>query len=220
MARPGVTIGRLVIPGLLALATQWFAQDAWQAVQSPTMTPSTAVQCFTAATTAGLTGWLLCIHLAYAIARIPGATGAIARTLVERTTPATMRRLAALTLATTAWAPQAQAATAISSPGITTAVSSQETLQGPNGDRPLPDPGLHPDDRARKQAARAKTVTVRPGDTLWQITARHLGDQATPAEIAVEWPRWLAANRTELPNPHRLRPGQTLTSPLSPKAPR
>ena len=38
-------------------------------------------------------------------------------------------------------------------------------------------------------------VTVRRGDTLWDLAARGLGPDAGDAEVAAEWPRWYAANR-------------------------
>jgi nucleoid-associated protein YgaU len=47
---------------------------------------------------------------------------------------------------------------------------------------------------------------VRRGDTLWAIAARRVGDGAL----------WLAvyrANRDQIVDPHRLRPGQQLTIP-------
>jgi len=59
-------------------------------------------------------------------------------------------------------------------------------------------------------------VVVRRGDTLWDIAARHLGRSATTAEIAHEWPRWHATNRTLIGNdPDRLQPGQRLTPPTN-----
>ncbi|NKX53830.1 LysM peptidoglycan-binding domain-containing protein [Arthrobacter mobilis] len=58
------------------------------------------------------------------------------------------------------------------------------------------------------------TVTVRAGDTLWQIAARDLGSLATDAEIAAHWPRWYAANREAIgADPGFLLPGQLLTPP-------
>ncbi|GAB78357.1 LysM peptidoglycan-binding domain-containing protein [Austwickia chelonae] len=223
ISRLGVLAARLAALGLLTLSTHWFAQDAWQTAPTANTSPAAAIQCFTAAITSGITGWLLCIHLACAATQIPGAVGATAHTLVERSTPATMRRLAALTLATTAWAPQAHASTPGPGPGPGPAgivATAPSTHRSTAVELPLPDPGLRPRHRTLDQAGRMKSVTVRPGDTLWQIAAHHLGDQATPAQIAVEWPRWLAANRTELTDPSSLRPGQTLIAPLSPKAPR
>lgn len=57
-------------------------------------------------------------------------------------------------------------------------------------------------------------VTVRRGDTLWDLAARHLGPQATDAEIAAEWPRWYAANREAVgDDPDLLLPGRQLQAP-------
>ena len=58
-------------------------------------------------------------------------------------------------------------------------------------------------------------VVVRRGDSLWAIAGRHLGDDASDAEIAREWPRWYAANRDVIgPDPDRLLPGQVLGAPV------
>ena len=48
---------------------------------------------------------------------------------------------------------------------------------------------------ARAERRVADEVVVRRGDTLWDIAARHLGPDASAAEVAAEWPRWHAANR-------------------------
>lgn len=57
-------------------------------------------------------------------------------------------------------------------------------------------------------------AVVRRGDTLWSIAARHLGPSATAAEIAVEWPRWYAANRETIgPDPDLIIPGELLQPP-------
>lgn len=56
---------------------------------------------------------------------------------------------------------------------------------------------------------------VRRGDALWNIAARHLGAGASAADIAREWPRWYAANRSVIgPNPGLLRPGELLSPPV------
>jgi hypothetical protein len=60
-------------------------------------------------------------------------------------------------------------------------------------------------------------VTVRPGDSLWAITARRLGSRATPARVAAEWPRWFAANHAVIgDDPDLIRPGQELAPPARP----
>ena len=60
---------------------------------------------------------------------------------------------------------------------------------------------------------------LRMSANLWAIAARHLGHHATPLQVAREWPRWYAANRTVIgPNPNLIRVGQVLTVP-TPGAP-
>lgn len=57
-------------------------------------------------------------------------------------------------------------------------------------------------------------VVVRRGDTLWDLAAAHLPPGATDTEIATEWQRWYAANRTVIgPDPDLILPGQVLTVP-------
>jgi len=57
-------------------------------------------------------------------------------------------------------------------------------------------------------------VVVHRGDTLWDIAARHLGDQATDQDVAEAWPRWYAANRDVVgDDPDLLHPGQRLVVP-------
>jgi nucleoid-associated protein YgaU len=59
-------------------------------------------------------------------------------------------------------------------------------------------------------------VTVVRGDSLWAIAARHLGPHSTTQQIAHEWPRWYAANRTVIgPDPDLIRVGQVLSVPPS-----
>jgi nucleoid-associated protein YgaU len=66
----------------------------------------------------------------------------------------------------------------------------------------------------RVAAAAHDLVTVRRGDSLWSVAARHLGPGASDAEIAHEWPRWFAANRDVVgDDPDLLLPGQQLRPP-------
>jgi nucleoid-associated protein YgaU len=79
------------------------------------------------------------------------------------------------------------------------------------------DPGWGPRSRLRAGVRPETSVVVRRGDTIWDITARHLGPAATDAEIAQAWPAWFAANRDVIgPDPDRLQPGQRLSPPASP----
>lgn len=87
--------------------------------------------------------------------------------------------------------------------------------------RPPPAPRQHDGDGVRlvtstphREHAVRDEVVVRAGDSLWQIAARHLCPDATAAEVATEWPRWYAANRTLLgSDPSIIRPGQVLRPP-------
>lgn len=64
------------------------------------------------------------------------------------------------------------------------------------------------------------TVTVQSGDSLWTIAARQLAPGANPAQIAVQWPRWYARNRTVIgTDPGLIQPGQVLQTPLQAPSP-
>ncbi|WP_010524891.1 LysM peptidoglycan-binding domain-containing protein [Nesterenkonia sp. F] len=68
--------------------------------------------------------------------------------------------------------------------------------------------------QVRTAADEADHVVVRSGDTLWSIAAEHLGDEASDAQIAAEWPRWYAANRATIgDDPSQLLPGMVLELP-------
>lgn len=93
-----------------------------------------------------------------------------------------------------------------------TASPSRSPSRSPSGS-PSRSPGGAPPS-ATTDAGATDAVTVRPGDTLWGLAGRALGDAASPAEVAAAWPRWYAANRRVIgSNPDRLQPGQTLQPP-------
>ena len=54
------------------------------------------------------------------------------------------------------------------------------------------------------RALSGRIYEVRPGDTLWAIAERHLGDPS-------RWPELFEANRSRLANPHLIRPNQKLS---------
>jgi nucleoid-associated protein YgaU len=71
---------------------------------------------------------------------------------------------------------------------------------------PTPRTAVVPDD----------TVTVRRGDSLWSIAARHLGSGASDHEVAHAWPRWYAANADVIgQDADLIHPGQRLRIPDS-----
>ncbi|HEY6003396.1 MAG TPA: LysM peptidoglycan-binding domain-containing protein, partial [Anaeromyxobacter sp.] len=55
-------------------------------------------------------------------------------------------------------------------------------------------------------AAAASPVVVRRGDTLWALSASHLGDP-------LRWPRLHQANRDRIRDPDLIYPGQRLDLP-------
>ena len=62
--------------------------------------------------------------------------------------------------------------------------------------------------------SRPSEVVVRRGDSLWSLAARHLGHDASDAEIAQAWPAWFETNRAVIgDDPDLLRPGQVLRPP-------
>lgn len=60
---------------------------------------------------------------------------------------------------------------------------------------------------------RPTRVLVRPGDSLWSLTAALLGPDADDAAVAEAWPRLHRANLRALPDPDLLRVGQHLRVP-------
>lgn len=89
----------------------------------------------------------------------------------------------------------------------------------PVADTGSPDPrsGSAPRSHApapSEAAASTAAHVVERGDSLWSIAKAHLGEGATDAEIATEWPRWYTTNRAVIgPDPHLIHPGQALLAP-------
>lgn len=110
-------------------------------------------------------------------------------------------------------APAPDSAGAVRSPSVDVADPSWRPTRPPAPARsapslelltPSPVPGRDIEDH----------VVVHRGDSLWSIAARHLGAGASAVEIAREWPRWYAANRTEIgDDPDVIMPGQQLLPP-------
>lgn len=82
---------------------------------------------------------------------------------------------------------------------------------------PAPSPslaGLPFPDRPTGAAESARTVVVRPGDSLWAISARTLGPGARAGEVASYGHRVHALNARVIgPDPDLVRPGQRLRLP-------
>jgi hypothetical protein len=113
---------------------------------------------------------------------------------------------------------------------VARSTTAQDTAPAPIRASAAPDPGWAPSPPVRvvpadesrlvarpprPSASPEAAVTVHRGDTLWHIAARHLGPGASDAEIALEWPRWYAANSLLIgADPDRLLPGQQLQPPV------
>jgi len=102
------------------------------------------------------------------------------------------------------------------------APAADEPTASPRGWTPdAPVVRAQPDLRVLSPAPRRGTshdapaeVVVQRGDTLWSIAARHLGPDASDAEIARAWPAWFEVNRGVVgDDPDLLRPGQVLRAP-------
>ncbi|MET4588897.1 hypothetical protein [Arthrobacter sp. 754] len=131
------------------------------------------------------------------------------------------------------WAPTA-ASEAMLGPGITDTPDPASPTQQPAAlppvepptpavrpewrpSAPVPDPGLlaaQPIRAAQGLPAPPREITVLAGDTLWDIASRQLGPTATDVDVALQWPRWYEANKSQIgESPHVLLPGQILKSP-------
>lgn len=77
-----------------------------------------------------------------------------------------------------------------------------------------PEPDAGPAPRRGTWVRRQQVVVVEPGDTLWEITAAHLGPGASDNETARAWPAVYALNRAVIgDDPGRIKPGQRLLLP-------
>lgn len=107
------------------------------------------------------------------------------------------------------------------SPGVRptpTATGPAPASPGFRPSRPVP---VHREEQTKLLApsprfgsAVSERVVVRKGDTLWAIAARHLGAEASDAQIARAWPRWYAANADVIgDDPDLILPGMQLRVP-------
>lgn len=107
---------------------------------------------------------------------------------------------------------------------VLTDAGKQTTLAAAAAVRPdwrpsplVPDPGLMAARPVRAEQGiplALSEVTVLAGDTLWDIASGHLGPTASDVEVALHWPRWYEANKSQIgESPHVLLPGQILKAP-------
>ena len=237
--RPVTAIGALVGLELLALTA---VRIAWQAVRDPgPASLDEALLLVVLVAGALLGGWVVLSTVVACAAHLPGRLGGTARHWAQALAPAVTRRVAAVlvgaalgatlapaTAGATTGPPGSSAAALERSPGFArTAATPVAAPVGGNvsGTASDPAPGWTPSRPAPTPAPVTHLVTtgseqpssevvVHRGDTLWGIVHRHLGHDASDAEVAATWPHWYAANRDVIgPDPDALLPGQVLRAP-------
>lgn len=108
-------------------------------------------------------------------------------------------------------------------PAVPSGADQRATGHRPASPRPQERPrSPHPSQshQATPQAGSRPTVTVEPGDSLWQITRRLLqaakDGEVTDAEVLTSWPELYALNVAVIgPDPSLIHPGTVLTVPAS-----
>ena len=184
-----------------------------------------------ALTVVGAAAWCVALWLAIALgfataAALPGRGGALARAVAARLLPAVlMRAVAGVAGVSVLIAPIAARGTpprggahsgpAVPAPGWPVDPRPGSLHISWPTDAPT---APHPDQRGAASPAAsadaAATVRVRPGDSLWVIAARRLGQHASAAQIAGAWPRWYAVNAQVIgDDPSLIRPGEVLRAP-------
>jgi hypothetical protein len=193
-----------------------------------------------------LGAWLAATTLAAVLAHLPGRLGDAADRWTRAWAPAVCRRVAAVLVGAVvggALAPgtalgDGPAGPSTAGPGLTPGFTTTSPHRKrapdpiPSGlapatpstpapgwtpsrpvQRALPDSGLVTGGRSSHRAA---DVVVHRGDTLWDIARRHLGPDATDAEVAHAWPAWHEANRAVIgDDPGLILPGQVLRLPTA-----
>lgn len=187
-----------------------FAVDAADRARSGSLTsPSEALALLSSAAGTLACVWLLAASGACWAARRGGAAGELGRALALALAPDALRPVLTVVLGAALLAPLAGARPAGGSDHapvarLLAAVAPPAAGDVPRPIPPWPDPAF---------GARGEPVQVRPGDTLWELSAARLGPDASAGQICVEWPRWFHANRAAIEDPDLIYPGQHLTPP-------
>lgn len=217
-----------VATALLTLALTRGSFDAWPGTGR---VPAAAAVLGAVLPIAAVLSGYLTVLLALAAAHVrprPQPSPAQAR----RTAPRQVRLVSAalIALAGALTSPLAAQAAPTAPVAVSAAGSGPGTTVTSDADEPVPVPGWTPTravaeprpsgelslvgGRSQTQDPGSQEVVVRRGDTLWDLAARHLGPEATDADVAEEWPRWYAANRDVLgEDPDLILPGQRLLVP-------
>lgn len=150
----------------------------------------------------------LLLGLAAAIARSAGRTWRSGESWARRVAPAFARGALAAVLGATVAGPAAHATEPDPYPDLGWRVTSTAAA-APSDATTTATPTTAP-------PTPAATVTVRAGDSLWRIAARHLPAEADDAAIAAAWPVWYELNRDVVgADPDLVHPGQVLVVPAA-----
>lgn len=193
---------------VLALLATWRPALAAQPTDDPTALVVVA---------AGWAAWALTVYLAIGVGVASAAHLGVHPRGISALVPRTVRRLVEVTVgASTAAAVCLAPTAAFAAPPGPAPTTTASPLDWPA--LAAPPPPAHPSVRTAAPAAArlapTERLTVRPGDSLWSLTARRLGPQATPARIAASWPRLYAMNRRLIgPDADLIHPGQRLVAP-------
>ncbi|AYY12072.1 hypothetical protein EF847_04450 [Actinobacteria bacterium YIM 96077] len=201
----------------------WLAGRSLAATHSGSATFDELVGTAAALGAWALSGWVtVCVTMAV-LAAVPGWLGHVAARAQRSITPAATRRLLHASLGLATVAASGAISTAHATPVLVAAPPAMTACTGGSSPpSPLPDvgrPAVSPppaaeQDRPDKPRDTPEPVPVRPGDTLWDIVDEHIGPEATPSDVAREWPRWHAANRAVIgADPDLIHPGQRLVPP-------
>lgn len=187
-----------------------FAVDAGERLRAGSIADPSHLVALTCSALGALgCAWLLLAACVCRLARCAGAAGDLGDALAAVLAPGAVRSLLTLFLGAALAAPlpgprPTAAPAVVPAPNLAAAVAASDARPPSGSDPPWPDPSFGP---------RSQPVAVRPGDTLWGLSAQHLGPGASNAKICVEWPRWFAANRAVIEDPDLIHPGQLLAPP-------
>lgn len=178
---------------------------------SPADDPTSAVVTAAAWAAWALLAYLLAGVFLSAAARLPGALGTAAARL-QPLVPAVVQRAVAVAAGTAV-------AASVAAPSTALAAGTAPLPPVAATTSPLDWPGIR---AASVITTQPRQLLVRPGDTLWSLTARVLGPGASTSDVSATWPLLYAANRAVVgADPDLIRPGMRLSLPrLEERTPR
>lgn len=241
---PGTALSATALGAVAAATLGWLTLTCWQRVAHTTggdawgrrFEVAEGLEIILLAAAGLVSAWLAALLLVGTVAALPGARLAPLRSWAAPIAPRLGPRIAAGLVSTVVVLTPVGAAHAAPEVGISAVAPPSGTPETgthgadtPGADTPgtgTPEPGWRPTgpprpagsstaiDLVSRGTAAPDSVVVRSGDTLWDITARHLGADADAATIATVWPLWFEANRDVIgADPDLILPGTRLVPP-------